>query len=159
MVSPGCTRGGYCLQKAARCIRAVVFASVLLSSQANAGLLFSRSGDGHFKFTTAKADPWFYYDHNEYLIQSPDKWQHFMGNYILYRPTEKIVGRWKAIALFTSLDVIKEIGDGYREGVSVRDLTSDFLGILAALTDQRLVCTYDDNTVVLKYHFKFPTIK
>jgi hypothetical protein len=155
VVSPANSQLGTFLKKVWVGLCTGVFFAATLAPQANAGLLFSHPRDGSFKFTLAKNDPWFYYNRGEYAIQSPDKWQHFMGNYIFYRPTEKIIGRWRAIALFTSLDVIKEIGDGYREGASVRDLTVDFLGMAAALTGQKLICVYDDNSVILKYHFSF----
>jgi hypothetical protein len=137
----------------------VIFVSLFLimaAPQAEAGFLFSHSRQNAFKFTTARQDPWFYCDHNEYLIQSPDKWQHYMSNYLFYRPTEKIIGRWQAVALFTSLDVIKEIEDGYREGASIRDFTADILGMLAAMAGQKLVCTYNNERVILKYNFSIP---
>ncbi len=122
-----------------------------ISSSSFGGIFFSHPRDGQFKFVTPKDDLWYYVNSNQIAFQSPDKWQHYMGNFLLARPVESVIGRWPTIALFTSANVLKEVEDGYREGLSVRDLGVGIGGMFLALTRQKLVCIFDEDKILFRY--------
>jgi hypothetical protein len=124
---------------------------VFISSSSYAGIFFSHPRDGQFKFVSPKNDFWYYVNSNDLAFQSPDKWQHYMGNYLLARPVQSIIGKWPTIALFTSANVLKEVEDGYREGLSVRDLSVGIGGMFLALTHQNMVCVFDEDKILFRY--------
>jgi hypothetical protein len=98
---------------------------VLVHSTAIGNPLFSFPRDGSFKFASGSMDPWYYLNPNQLEFQSPDKWQHYMGNYLFADQVEKIIGKWPTIILFSSVNILKEVEDGYREGAYPRTLVSE----------------------------------
>jgi hypothetical protein len=136
-------------------IRRYICGGLLLSfffcSSSFAGIFFSHPRQGQFRFVPPGNDSWYYVNSNQIAFQTPDKWQHYMGNYLLARPVEKILGKWPTIALFTSANVLKEVEDGYREGASIRDLGVGISGMLLALINQKLVCIYDEDKILFRY--------
>jgi hypothetical protein len=88
---------------------------------------------------------------NQFDFQTPDKWQHYMGNYLLASPAKNLIGRWPTIVLFTSLNILKEIEDGYREGASIRDVGVGIAGMLSSISGRKMICTFDEEKIVFKY--------
>ncbi|OGC95510.1 MAG: hypothetical protein A2W25_01180 [candidate division Zixibacteria bacterium RBG_16_53_22] len=127
----------------------------LLCSQSFAGIFFSHPRDGQFKFVSPSEDYWYYVNPDQFAFQTPDKWQHFMGNFLLAKPAEKMIGRWPTVALFSSVNILKEIEDGYREGASVRDLGVGFAGMLSSLSNYKVVCTFDHEKIIFTYFISF----
>jgi hypothetical protein len=125
--------------------------AILISSNAMAGIFFSHPRDGRFKFVTPGDDPWYYLNPGQLEFQTPDKWQHYMGNYLFCSPSEKLIGKWPTIVLFTSINILKELEDGYREGASVKDLGVGFAGMFSSLTGRRIICVFDEEKILLKY--------
>jgi hypothetical protein len=112
---------------------------------------FSYPRDGHFKFAPSEMDRWYYLNPNQIEFQTPDKWQHYMGNYLFAGLSEKAIGKWPTVVIFTSLNVLKEVEDGYREGASFKDLSVGLLGMIASISNRSLICTFDEEKIVFKY--------
>ena len=129
--------------------------ALLLFSSSFAGILFSHPRDGQFKFVSPSEDYWYYVNSDQFAFQTPDKWQHFMGNFLLAKPTEKMIGRWPTVALFSSVNILKEIEDGYREGASVRDLGVGIAGMISSLSSYKVICTFDHEKIVFTYFISF----
>lgn len=125
--------------------------AVLISSTSAAGIFFSHPRDGNFKFVSPGSDPWYYVNPGQFEFQTPDKWQHYMGNYLFCSPSERLIGKWPTIVLFASINVLKEVEDGYREGVSVKDLGVGFAGMFSSLTGHQIICVFDEEKILLKY--------
>ncbi len=114
--------------------------------------------DGKFKQLAPQKDAWFFVDEENWDIKNPDKWQHFTGLYITQKLLSKRMNKYVSALLVFSLGVAKEYEDGYREGWSARDLTANTLGIIAAMYDKpdaKILCTYDQEKVMLNLVFPF----
>jgi len=115
--------------------------------------------DGRFKQLTAERDPWFFVDYEHWYIKNPDKWQHFMGSYVAHQLLSKRMDKYLSGGIVITLGVAKEIADAYREGYSARDGFADLLGVSASLFNNgsyKLLCTYDNETVLLRLYLKTP---
>lgn len=115
--------------------------------------------DGSFKQLTADRDPWCFVDNEHWYIKNPDKWQHFMGCYVAHQLLAKRTDKYLSGGIVMTLGVAKEIMDAYREGYSVRDGLADALGIGASLLNNdscKLLCTYTNESVLLRLYFKTP---
>lgn len=139
------------LQQTIRHLETGFILAILISSTGFAGIFFSYPRDGRFKFVTPSNDPWYYLNPSQLEFQTPDKWQHYMGNYLFCSPSEKFIGKWPTIVLFTSINILKEIEDGYREGASVKDLGVGFAGMFSSLTGRKIICVFDEEKILLKY--------
>jgi len=114
--------------------------------------------DGRFKQIASQNDPWFFVDEEHWDIKAPDKWQHFTGSYLVQKLLSRRLNKYISALLIFSLGMVKEYEDGYREGWSVRDLTVNSLGILAAMYDKptaKFLCTYDHERIMLNLIFPF----
>ena len=129
--------------------------ALILCASSFAGILFSHPREGQFKFVSPGEDYRYYVNADQLAFQTPDKWQHFMGNFLLAKPTEKKIGRWPTIALFSSVNILKEFEDGYREGASVRDLGVGIAGMLSSLSSYKVVCSFDHEKIILTYFVSF----
>jgi hypothetical protein len=115
--------------------------------------------DGNFKQLTADRDPWCFVDNEHWYIRNPDKWQHFMGCYVAHQLLARRTDKYLSGGIVMTLGLAKEIMDAYREGYSVRDGLADALGIGASLLNNgsyTLLCTYTDESVLLRLYFKTP---
>jgi hypothetical protein len=146
-------RNGFARSLARGCLLAII-----LCSSSFAGIFFSHPRDGQFKMVSPGQDSWYYVNPALFQFQTPDKWQHFMGNFLFIKPAEKAIGRWPAIALFSSVNILKEIEDGYREGASVRDLGIGIAGMISSLSGNKIVCTFDEDKIVFKYFSSFSSL-
>lgn len=125
--------------------------SVILCSQVLASGPFTHPDKGYFSFQPPSRDPWYWVENGG----SPDKWEHYMGNYAGGLILKNRVGTVKTIVLLSTVNFLKEWGDGYREGFSVRDMGANTLGLLASLLNQKLLCNYDirQRRIILTYYF------
>jgi hypothetical protein len=124
----------------------------LYSQTALASGLFTHPYKGYFTFQFPYQDPWYWIEGNS----PPDKWEHYMGNYAGAILLKKRIGTTKTILLLGAIDLLKEWGDGYREGFSVRDMSMNALGILSGLLNQKLLCDYNikQQKITLTYYFQ-----
>jgi hypothetical protein len=125
--------------------------ALIIYSTSYGNPFFSHPRDGVFKFVSGGQDPWYYLNPTQLAFQTPDKWQHYMGNFLFASPSEKLIGKWPTIILFASLNVLKEVEDGYREGASVRDLGVGIAGMLSSISGRKMLCTFDEDKILFKY--------
>jgi len=138
--------------------RTLLFATILLLAIPGISQAWNYPRDGKFKQLHPNRDSWFFVDQENWDIKAPDKWQHFTGNYASQKLLSRHVNKYVSAFVLFSLGVAKEYEDAYREGWSARDLTMDALGILTAMYDKpeaRVLCTYDQNTILLNLVFPF----
>ena len=136
----------------------VIFGIIIFFIQGdniNAGVLFNYPRDGKFKMLPPVNDRWYYVDYKNWAIKCPDKWQHYIGNYVAASLLKKHQGTLKTVTLLTAANTIKEIEDGFREGASLRDFAIGTLGLLAGTFKPNLFCEYDSEKILLVYYIKF----
>jgi len=127
----------------------------ILTSAGNSGVFFNHPRDGKFKMLSTSNDPWFYVDKVNWTFKNPDKWQHYMGNYVAAVLMKKKAGYIPTAAILTTANTVKELEDGYREGASFRDLAVGTLGMLAGIFQTNLICEYDSEKIMLMYYLSF----
>lgn len=112
--------------------------------------------DGKFKRLSSDRDQWFFIDKNNWYIQAPDKFQHMMGSYVLFKTTDMVMDKYLATGVTLGLGIYKEYEDAYREGWSPRDLLMDTLGVVAGWVNNdkyKIWMDWKGDTIVLKLGF------
>jgi hypothetical protein len=134
---------------------------IFLISSFAASELYARGSyprDGKFKRLSADKDHWYFIDENNWYIQAPDKFQHMMGSYALYRTTYMMMDKYLATGVTLGLGIYKEYDDAYREGWSPRDLLMDTLGVVAGWLNNdkyKIWMDWEGNAIVLKFGISF----
>ena len=133
-----------------------LFVLILITfSHAYGGYLFSHPSDGRFKQQQNKNDPWCYTG-ADWKFKAPDKWQHMMGSFAGVETFSLFMDDRLAGGLVFGLGILKEVGDGYREGWSIRDIFMDAAGVSASLLNNgkyKIWCDWNDGAVLLKISF------
>jgi hypothetical protein len=140
-------------------VRILLLLSLLLLLLPGGAQAWGYPYDGKFKQLTADRDPWCFVDYENWYLKNPDKWQHFMGCYVAHQLLSKHMDKYLSGGIVMTLGVAKEIMDAYREGYSVRDGFADAFGVGASLFNNgsyKLLCTYTNESVLLRLYFKTP---
>lgn len=114
--------------------------------------------DGKFKQLSSERDQWYFIDKNNWYIQAPDKFQHMMGSYVLFKTTDMMMDKYLAAGVTLGLGIYKEYDDAYREGWSPRDLLMDTLGVVAGWVNNdkyKIWMDWEGDAIVLKLGFSF----
>jgi hypothetical protein len=125
--------------------------STFASSDLYAGGSYPR--DGEFKQISIDKDQWYFVDENNWYIQAPDKFQHMMGSYVLYKTSNMMMDKYLATGVTLGLGIYKEYDDAYREGWSPRDLLMDTLGVVAGWLNNdkyKIWMDWEGDAIVLK---------
>lgn len=134
---------------------------IFLISSFAASELYARGSyprDGKFKQLSVNKDQWYFIDENNWYIQAPDKFQHMMGSYALYKTTNMMMDKYLAAGVTLGLGIYKEYDDAFREGWSPRDLLMDTLGVVAGWLNNdkyKIWMDWEDGAIVLKLGISF----
>jgi hypothetical protein len=113
--------------------------------------------DSRFKELPFQKDRWYFVDHKNWYIKSPDKWTHFMGSRALAEIATAATDdkAWGSI-IALGFGILKEVDDAYREGWSKRDIYMDVGGIASFWvmpTNTELLAYYNNETIMFKMNF------
>jgi hypothetical protein len=114
--------------------------------------------DGKFKQLSADNDQWYFIDKNNWYIQAPDKFQHMMGSYVLFKTTDIMMDKYLAAGVTLGLGIYKEYDDAYREGWSPRDLLMNTLGVMTGWINNdkyKIWMDWENDAIVLKLGISF----
>lgn len=113
--------------------------------------------DSKFKELPYLKDRWYFVDHKNWYIKSPDKWTHFMGSRALAEVATAATSdkTWGSV-IALGFGLLKEYDDAYREGWSRRDIYMDVGGIASFLImpkNTEFLAYYDNEALIFKMTF------
>ena len=114
--------------------------------------------DGIFKQLPANRDKWYYFDDKNWYIKAPDKFQHMMGSYTLYKISDMLMDKYLAGGVVLGLGIYKEYDDGLREGWSPRDLLMNTVGVVAGMINSdkyKFWMDWEQDCIILKFSVSF----
>lgn len=101
-------------------------------------------GDWHWE-----SDDPYYFVSPDWKIQAPDKWQHFAFNYFAVKVFDGDYG----LALIMTVNIVKELNDGYYEGASLWDMVYNVGGVICAKYDIPLIMSYEADGRLLRFTY------